>query len=640
MKSTRRLFWPGVLLLCPFAFMTAPAQQPPTVAVQAPAPNPENRYDENNLSSVLRQAQETKTRPTADAPKGLGRPAFLGTFSPHFVPPLRLQNTGRLQPLIVNGNLYLSLHDTILLAIENNLDVEQQRYQIVMADTDLLRAQGGGAVRGLPLTVAQTPVGIGGPGSPLLNSAAIAGAVSPTASTVANVFDLNQLSEAQTNLSVQGNTAFSAGPPIPTYDPTLVGQLAWMHLDPLTNGAVTNNTFANLTAVQGFSTGAQLLAGATNASNILNLGASSPDPFLNTNAVFSLTQPLLRGAGFSVNRRFIRIAQNDLKISRLVFRQQLIDLIYGISRIYYDLVSLNEDVRVKQETLAAAQQLYEDDKAQVEVGTLATLELTRAQALVSASELDLTRAQGLVLQQEAVLKSLISRTGTADPVLRTVHPRPTDTILVPANENLPELSELITQGLANRADLAQAAIQIKNGQITVEASRNQVRPEIDLIGTAQTRGNIGSTSITSVAPVALPPSAPAGRQAKLYEAGIQVNVPFRNRIAQADAARDEIQLRTMQARVQLLENQIRDEIENSFTALQTARSAYVASVRSRQYQEQLLDAEKQKLSVGASVNFFVVQDESYLAQARSTEVAARSTYVDTRLAGAVSRIAA
>ena len=147
-------------------------------------------------------------------------------------------------------------------------------------------------------------------------------------------------------------------------------------------------------------------------------------------------QPLLRGFGVDVNRRYIVIAQNNLKVSRLVFRQQLSDLIFGVSRLYYDLVSLNEDAKVKQETLASARQLYEDDKSQVEVGTLAPLELTRAQALVSSSELDLTRAQGLVVQQEAVLKSALSRTGTADAVLSGVRIA-TDTITVPNPTTLP-----------------------------------------------------------------------------------------------------------------------------------------------------------------------------------------------------------
>jgi outer membrane protein TolC len=637
MRSISRLLRLGSFLLCAILSLTAVAQDEAASTAKQPVTDNtiERRYNENELSTTLRKAEKTETRPAGESAKGLGRPAFLGAYLAHFVPPLHLQNTDRLANLIRQGRLYLSLHDTILLAVENNLDVEQQRYQIAMADTDIVRAKGGGVTRGLPLTVLQSPVGIGGPGSPLLNSAASTGAVSPTASTVANVFDVNQLTEAQTNLSIQGPTPFSSGPPVPGYDPTLVGQLAWMHLESIATApvrpVVTSNTFGNLTLSQGFSPGTQFLVGSTNASDILNFFGSNPDPFHRPNVVGSITQPLLRGFGTGVNRRYIRIAENNIKVSRLVFRQQLTDLIFGVSRLYYDLVSLNEDVKVKQETLAAAQQLYEDDKSQVEVGTLAPLELTRAQALVSASELDLTRARGLVVQQEAVVKSVISRTGTAAAVLSGVRIIPTDSIVVPATESSPAMPELIRQGLANRADLAQAAIQVRNAEISVKGSRNQVRPEIDLIGTAMTRGNIGSSSIISVAPVALPPSTPAGKQTHLYEAGIQVNVPFRNRIAQADAARDGIQLRQMQARLQQLENQVRDEIENALTALQVARSAYVAAVRSRQFQEQLLDAERQKLSVGASINFFIVQDQGFLAQARSSEVVARSTYIKSRV---------
>jgi len=643
MRSSSRLLRLALILLAALLPIVASAQQPPQAGGPAagPAEQPtgvdqlEQRYQEKNLSTALENAEKTTTRPAAESAQGLGQHAFIGAYIAHFVPPLSLRNTDLLGTLIHQGKLYLSLHNAILLAVENNLDVEQQRYQLAMADTDVIRAKGGGVIRGLPLTVSQSPVGIGGPGSPLLNSAASTGAVSPTASTVANVFDVNQLTEATTNLSIQGPTAFSPGPPIPSFDPLLVGQLAWVHLQsivvPPVKSVSTNNFFGNVTLQQGISTGAQLLVGSTNASDLLNFFASSPDPFRSPNVIVTVVQPLFRGWGVDLNRRYIRIAENNLRVSRLVFRQQLSDLIFGVSRLYYDLVSLNEDVKVKQETLAAAQQLYQDDKSQVEVGTLAPLELTRAQALVSSSELDLTRAQGLVVQQEAVLKSAISRTGTGDITIAAVRVVPTDAIVVPESENTPALAELTQQGLANRADLAQGAIQVKNAEITVKASRNAVRPEIDLIGAAMTRGNIGSTSIISVAPVVLPPSTPAGKESHLYEGGFQLNIPFRNRVAQADAARDEIQLRTVQGRLQQLENQVRDEIENARIALQVARAAYVAAVRSRQYQEQLLDAEKQKLEVGASVNFFVVQDEGYLAQARSTEVGARSVYIKARI---------
>jgi outer membrane protein TolC len=159
-----------------------------------------------------------------------------------------------------------------------------------------------------------------------------------------------------------------------------------------------------------------------------------------------------------------------------------------------------------------------------------------------------------------------------------------------------------------------------------------VRPEIDAVAAVQSHGAIGYTGFTPIGGVPLPPTTTGVSQASVYEAGVQLNLPFRNRIAQADAARDELQLRQMEARVQQLQNQIRDEIENAAIAVDVARTAYAAAVRSRMYQEQLLQAEKEKFAVGASTNFFIVQDESFLAQARSTEVVARSTYIKARVA--------
>jgi len=616
------------------------SQQPSVTTSQAQSTAAQG-YTPQNLSADLQKTEDTTTRPTTERAVGLGQPTFWKTWSAHNVGPLSLQNSQRLQSLIVNGTLYLSLRDMIQLAIENNLDVEVQRYQLAIADTDVLRAKGGGIARGLPLTIQQTPVGIGGPGGTLLNQAAAAGAVSPTPSNVSNVFDVNQLAEAQTNLSVQGNIPFSTGPATPVYDPNFTGTLAYVRRDPgnvpdtATSGLLTptDNTLANLFLYQGFTSGLQAQAGVSNTNDINLSNFSYADPFRHPNLVFNAIQPLLRGGGFDVNRRYIKISENNLKVSRLVFRQQLVDLIYGVSRLYYDLVSLNEDVQVRKETLAAAQKLYNDDKAQVEVGTLAPLELSRVEALVASAELDLTRAQGLVRQQEAVVKSMISRTGSADALLQAARVFPTDTIFVPEREEMPPTQQLIQQGLSNRADLAQAGLQVKNGQITVGASRNSVRPEIDAIASIQSHGAIGFTGFTPIGGVPLPPSNTTGvSQASIYEAGVQLNLPFRNRIAQADAARDEMQLRQMEARVQQLENQIRDEIENASIAVEVARTAYAAAVRSRMYQEQVLRDEKERFSVGTSTNFLIVQDESFLAQARSTEVVARSTYIKSRVA--------
>jgi outer membrane protein TolC len=348
-----------------------------------------------------------------------------------------------------------------------------------------------------------------------------------------------------------------------------------------------------------------------------------------------VTQPLLRGFGINVNRREIRVAQNDRKISRLVFRQQLIELVYGVTRLYYDLVSLNEDVIVKQEALAAARKLYDDDNIQVQVGTLAPIELMRVKALVAAAELDLVRSQGFLDQQEIILKTQLARKGVADPTLKAVRIHPTSSIAIPTTEQPGNADNLVAEALANRPDLAQAAIQVTNGKITLEGSRNQTLPEIDLIADVQTRGSLGTqvantgTSQTGTTGLG---SGSLGQTGKIYEAGIEIGLPIRNRVARSDAARDTLQVRQMQARLQQLENQVLEEVQSALRALLMARTAYDASVQSRVYQEQLLQAEKDKLSVGASANFFIVQDQSFVAQARSTEVAARSAYIKARSA--------
>jgi outer membrane protein len=611
------------------------------LAQTAPPPAEPQSSSENG---VIRQTENDNTKPERERPRASFSFPFLSAYSYRRVPDLQLDHTTKLATLVQNGSLLLSLQDAIELAVENNLDVEIHRYGLAIADTDVLRAQGGGSTRGLDYSEAQVPSGVGGPGSPLLNAAAAT--VSPTNPTITNTFQLNQIEQVQTNLSLLGATPFSTGPAIPLYDPTLIGQLAWVKRTPFltstTSGSsvgpssagssdTENNTLANVSLVQGFSTGTQFQAGVNNSSQILTSTNSSANPFFAVpNTIATVSQPLLRGFGPGVNRRYIRIAKNDQKVTRLIFRQQLIDVVSGIARLYYDLVSLREDVAVKQETLNAARKLYSDDQAQVEVGTLPQLELTRAQSLVASSELDLVRSQGLVAQQETVLKSQLARRGSGDEILKSVHIQPTDVIVIPASDTLPPVDDLVGQALVARPDLAQAVLQVTNGKITLEGSKNELLPELDLFGSLQTHGTIGSSSLAPSIPS--PITTPASATARIYEAGIQLTLPLRNRIAQADAQRDTLQVRQMQARLQQLENQVRVEVQNAYSALQVARTAYSAAVNSRQYQEQVLQADRDRLSVGATSNFFIIQDASYLAQARSTEVAARSTYIEAKIA--------
>ncbi len=602
------------------------------------------------VSGLLQSIENDKGEPKGEAaaiPKRKGPLDFISIYRDPHAPPLYLGAADRARSLVRNGAIYLSLYDAIALAIENNLDVEVARYDLSIAHTERLRASGGGDLRGIDYSVAEAPTGVGGPGSPLLNSAA--STVTPSTPTVNDLTSLNILTETQTDLSVQQPSGYAAGPTVPTFQPTLIGQNTYFQREntqlltglgssvPTTTGPLHFVT-ANYALVQGFSYGTQLEVDLNNAAQVLYGDRNQYDPFAAPNTSITVSQPLLRGRGRDISLRYIRIAAINQRISRLLFYQQLIATVYGVARLYYDLVSLNENVQVQRESLTAAQKLYEDDKAQVEQGTLAPLELTRAQSLVTSTQLGVIQAEGLVRQQEVILKSQLSRRGTADPILANLPIVPTDPIHIPPVDELRPLEDLVTAALAMRPDLVQASLQVESGHIALKASMNAAKPEVDVVANFQTKGSSELPFTTLGTPGTGLITAPtdlglAGlRTSRIYQAGVQFNLPLKNRVAQADAARDLLQVRQAEARTQVLANQVREEIENSVIALQTARSALVAAIQSRQYQEQLVNAERDKLSVGASTNFLVIQQESYLAQARSTEVAARSVWIKARVA--------
>jgi len=352
-----------------------------------------------------------------------------------------------------------------------------------------------------------------------------------------------------------------------------------------------------------------------------------------------VTQPLLRGFGPSLNHRFIRIALNDRKINTLLFHQQLIATVYGVIRLYTDFVALYEDVKVKQETVAAAEKLYSDSKAQVDEGTLAPVELTRANAQLFSTRQDLINSRGVLEEQQAILKNLLTRTGNADPEVRAATIIPTDPLSIPDKEEIQPIQDLFTAAMANRPDLGQASLQIENSQIGLQGARNATLPEVDLVGIVQSNGLAGPLN-----PLAPPANTPLvggygtvldqlfTQKYPTYEIGVQVTIPIHNRIAEADLARDELQLRQSEVRLRQLQNEARLEVEDAVIAIRRARASYEAAVQARRYQQESLEAEQTRYEVGASTAFFVIQYESLLAQAKSTEVAAKSAYVKAHAA--------
>ncbi len=605
----------------------------------------------------LTAAENSNAIPQRESVHGL-TPTFLHFFGPYrapVVPPLFPGSATRLTGLVREGKLYLTLQDALDLALENNLDVETERYNLVLAQTDTVRAAGGGNLRGIDYSVQLPPNGVGGPGSPLLNTATVN--PNPTAPAVTDLTSLNSTTQQQQSLSqLTAGSSYSAGPNVPLFDPQLIGDAGYLRRsDTVTltsstttgTGTGTNGTptstqpldfgALNLSYLQGFSSGAQLEAIVNNDSQVIYGSASRLDPFYSPSTSVTLTQPLLRGFGRGVNLRYLRIASADRKISRLLFEQQVLDTIYGTSRLYFDLVSLRENVMVKQESLRAASKLREDDESQEQQGTLAPIELTRARALESSSKFDLIQAQGLYKQQEIVLRNQILRTASPAFTQQFDEIVPTDTINVPQRLDDLDVNKLVQQALARRPDLAQAQLQVEAGKISAAASRNNARPQLNIYANVETRGAseqpyevLGSPG-TGVATTPQSLALGGTRTSTIYQAGVQLNLPVRNRIAESDAARDAVQLRQVESRTEKVAANVRQDVETAVVALQTAQAAYEAAAQSRDYQSQLLDAERDKLSVGQSTTAAVLQNEAYLAQAKSTEIAARSNWIKARV---------
>jgi outer membrane protein len=265
--------------------------------------------------------------------------------------------------------------------------------------------------------------------------------------------------------------------------------------------------------------------------------------------------------------------------------------------------------------------------------------MTRANAQVFATRQDLINSRGLLEEQEAILKNQLTRTGNADLEVQGAHIIPTDTLTIPDKDEIRPMQDLINEALSNRPDLGQARLQIDNSRIGLAGSRNATLPEVDLVGVMQNNGLGGAAT----------PLLPSGdtafvggygsaldqvlaRNYPTYGIGVQVTLPIHNRIAEADLARDEIQVKQSEIRLRQLQNQARLEVEDALIAMRRSRASYEAAVEASRLQQESLDAEQAKFEVGASTSFFVIQYESLLAQAKSTEVAARSSWVKARAA--------
>jgi outer membrane protein len=584
------------------------------------------------------------------APRSGGWTGWLrGPYQPRDVAAVDFSNSDRTDALLRGGKLYLSLQDAIALALENNLDIELQRFGQPIAGTDLLRARAGATLRGVPLSVRELPFGVGGPGAPLLTSI---GAYNPQASVAANIGELGGITAQERNLSVLGTASGSLGPRLPTYDPSVSTSLNWgRQSNPVYNSSsvginplLIDALGANLGLQRGFASGTNISLGYANNRQRGNWPTVDYNPFTTAALGFTVTQRLLQGFGPAVNRRYIRIAGNNERVSSEVFREQVISTVSSVIRLYWDLVSLNEDVRVKRDALRVSEKLLENNEVQVDAGTLAPIEAKRAQVEVARWRQDVTNAENLVVQQELILKRALTRTGLSDSLIREAGIVPLDSIEVPPRDDIQPVQDLVASAFRNRPDLAGARLQIENSQISLRGAKNALLPSLDLFGTVQNNAFAGQTNSallpsSSFTPVTNPLylggagsilSQIFSHDFPNYSVGFQLTIPIRNRIAQADAIRDQLELRQSQVRLHNLEEQVRLEIQSALVALTRARTGYEAALQTRRLQEEALEAEKERYAVGASTSFFVIQYERDLAQARTTELIARGNYAKAR----------
>lgn len=597
----------------------------------APAPNaPEPK-------KLPQPTHEDYSRPTPLLPNPFAR------YMPRDVPPPSFTNAPKIEQLIQNGKLMLSLNDAIAIGLADNLDIAVQRYNLPIADTDILRTKAGQNFLGTNTGVVQNTPGGAGP------SASGSGAGGTTAGSGGAGGGAG---------GFVGNTS-GAGPQPDSFDPVVTGTLSFERaIFPLSNSVTTgtavlnqNTTTGNVSYSQGFSPGTALTVGFNNQRFTSNSSRNFTNPDLQSSFRAQIRQHLLQGFGPSLNTRLIRQAKNNKKITEEGFRFQVIVTVSQIQNIYWDLVNAYEDFKVKERSLALAQKTLSDNQKQVEIGTLAPLDVVRAQSSVATAEQDLIISRTNLQLQQLVIKTALTRSLAGNSPVVQADVIPTDTIQIPDQENLPPVDDMVQQALANRPDYSQQKINLKNGEINIKGANNGLLPTIDLVGfygassIAGLQNPLGTCTagqIPSVNQCLLPGTvAPTGFgdafsnlfNSSAPDKGVAINIqiPLGNRAAQATQIRSRLEYRQSQLSLKSLENQIAFTVRNDAFTVEQNRARVAAAQKARELSSQTLDAEQKKYNLGASTYLAVLQDERDLAQSESALVAAMTNYAKSKV---------
>ena len=601
------------------------AQEPPA------APTPQN-------------TPEAKPVPALNYSKPVRHfPNPIGPYTSRRVDPPNLANTARIDSLMREGKLYLSLNDAIALALENNLDIAIARYNLNIADTDVLRAKAGAQILGVNVGIVQNTPG---------------GGVGGIGTQVGSGTGGTSLGAGGAGVGVGGIVGSTAGglfgPLITSFDPVLTGFFQSDHFHILPSSTFSpaspqNTTTTNFQYNQGFQWGTNLSVGFNNSRTTVGNAPFTPlSPQLNSNFQFKLTQHLLQGFGFAPNTRFIRIAKNNRELSDVAFRLQIITSVDQIENMYWDLVYAYENLRVKQESLTFSQKTLSDTKKQVEIGSLAPIEAVRAQSTVAADEQALTVARTNLQLEQLIMKNALSRT-LHDPVLANADVVPTSTMEVPESEQIQPTEELVNAALQHRAELIESRIQLNSQQISNQGLRSLLLPTLDAyayyggygLGGSQNPTNLCGNPDNPGFGCSTTPASPIGYGGTLNQlinstapdkgVGLQLNIPLRNRAAQAVQIRGQLEYRQAQMALQQTENRVSIEVRQAQFAVEQNRASVASAQAAVDYARQSLDAEQKKYQFGTSTTTAVLQTRSALATAESTLMSAMAAYEKSRV---------
>jgi outer membrane protein TolC len=543
------------------------------------------------------------------------------------VSPVKLANTARLESLVRGGNLYLSAQDVIALVLENNLDIAVQRYSPLLAREVLRRAEGGGFLRQVDTPVVPGPVsvsttGISSGGNGLAGGSGIGGGAGI----------VSQIGPVPPNLDPGIYMNFSAGHlTAPQTLTTLVG----------TTSLTQNYRSFYFQYYQQWITGTSAAFSFSNSRSYWNSASYLLNPALSGYFDITVNQPLLQGFNRAVNNRNIRVAKNNMTVSNLQVKLQVATTVSAVLNLYWDLVSFNEAARIKEKALETAQSLYDGNKKQVEIGALPAIEVTRAAAEVSSSKEDLLIAQTNLIQQEIVLKNALSRNGIENAWMDELHIVPLDHIEVPKSEEVRPEQDLITEALKNRVEVETKQINVDSQKILLKGDRNGLLPSLSAFAEVTNHGLAGPSNplMTGGTP---DPYFVGGNNSVLsqlfrrnfpdYSAGFSLNIPFRNRAAQADYVTDQLQLRQSELQLQRVLNQVRVDVKTALIGLQQARSRYETAVDARKLAEKSLEAEQKRFVSGVSSVPLVIQAQKDLGVNQDAEVQAMANYTHASIA--------